>query len=56
MLFGDYIYDAIIFTIISHLPNAFVFLTIILNNIIFGYILISDCFSKENDEYNFKIY
>jgi hypothetical protein len=38
--------------IISHLPIAFLFGTIILHNMIFGYILITDCLfnEKENDE------
>ena len=45
-------YQINISDIISHLPIAFMFGTIILHNIIFGYILITDCFfnSKETDE------
>lgn len=36
-------------TIISHLPIAFLFGMILLNNIMFAYILMSDCFLKTNE-------
>lgn len=43
------IYQMSITNIISYLPIAFVFGTIILNNIVFGYILMSDCFLKSSE-------
>jgi hypothetical protein len=42
-------YELTISNIISHLPTAFVFGTILLNNIVFGYILMSDCFLKPDE-------
>lgn len=45
------LYQTTVVDIIPHLPIAFLFGTIILHNIIFGYILITDCLcsDKEND-------
>lgn len=35
--------------LIAHLPIAFVFGMLLLNNIVFGYILMSDCFLKSEE-------
>ena len=35
-------------TICTHLPSAFIFAMLLGNNMLFGYILASDCFCKTN--------
>jgi hypothetical protein len=40
--------------IIPHLPIAFLFGTIILYNIIFGYILITDCLFNDKENYELE--
>jgi hypothetical protein len=49
MLSHEIIYQLIVTNLLSHLPIAFLFGIIILNNIVFGYILMSDCFLKSDE-------
>jgi hypothetical protein len=56
MLSPEIIYQTIIATVIPYLPTIFVFGTIILNNIVFGYILMSDCFLKSFEPYTLENY
>jgi len=44
-------YQLISSTLITHLPTAFVFGMLLLNNIVFGYILMSDCFFKSEESH-----
>lgn len=37
-------------SICSYLPNAFIFAILLGNNILFGYIFASECFTKSNNE------
>ena len=46
MLLPELINQSTITNLIFNLTSTFVFGTIILNNIIFGYILMTDCFLK----------
>lgn len=48
-VFSPDMYQLTTSTIIAYLPTAFVFGIILLNNIVFGYILMSDCFFKSDD-------
>ena len=49
MLLPELINQLTITNLISNLSSTFVFATIILNNIIFGYILMTDCFLKSTE-------
>ena len=56
MLSPELIHQLIITNTIFNLSTTFVFGTIILNNIIFGYILMTDCFFKSTENNALKKY
>lgn len=52
MLSDFNIYSITLHDILSHLPNAFMIGMIVGYNLLFGYILFSECFCKPNTENN----